>query len=159
MINIGFTGSRAQYWSDLNKVDDLIAKILLVNLGKHQDGIHLHIGDANGVDEIVLNWSNPTHLDIPITVYGLNENFRNTHGMLAHNVTLVNTEHPNWKQGYAIRDKKMVDNVDKLYAIWDGTSKGTKLTFEYAIKQGKQVHIAQLVNDKWVWTNHNIQVV
>lgn len=166
MLNVGFTGSRAKYWentsrllpSPLDRIDRLIGQILMRHRGPDDDP-HIHVGDADGVDGlVVLNCRPAQYRPFPLTIYGLNGAWRNINKpydmYLRANthVSLDQTDFPDWKQGYAIRDKKMVDNVDKLYAIWDGTSPGTKLTFEYAIKQGKQVHIAQLVNNKWVWS-------
>ena len=45
-----------------------------------------------------------------------------------------------------IRNKKMVDLSDIIIIIWDGKSKGTKFTIDYAKAQGKEVII--IVNEK-----------
>lgn len=34
------------------------------------------------------------------------------------------------------RNKQMIDNADKVLALWDGESKGTSYTIEYAKKKG-----------------------
>jgi predicted Rossmann fold nucleotide-binding protein DprA/Smf involved in DNA uptake len=52
---------------------------------------------------------------------------------------------PDWKQygksaGF-IRNKDIVDYADAVVAIWDGISKGTKHSVDYAKKQGKQVDV------------------
>lgn len=39
------------------------------------------------------------------------------------------------------RDSEMVDDCDTVVAFWDGLSKGTKYTIEYALKRGKKVII------------------
>lgn len=41
--------------------------------------------------------------------------------------------------GYLSRDRVMVYKSDLVIAIWDGQSRGTKYTFEFARKIGKQV--------------------
>ena len=40
-----------------------------------------------------------------------------------------------------IRNKSMVDYADKVLVFWDGASKGTKQTIDYAEKQGKLLEI------------------
>ncbi len=45
-----------------------------------------------------------------------------------------------------LRNKKMVDLSDIVIIIWDGKSKGTKFTIDYAKSQGKEVII--IVNEK-----------
>jgi len=47
------------------------------------------------------------------------------------------------KSAPIIRNKKIVDNCDVLIAYWDGKSKGTKMTIDYATKKGKKVYIRQ----------------
>jgi len=41
--------------------------------------------------------------------------------------------------GYLSRDRVMVSKADLVIAIWDGQSRGTKYTYEYARKVGKHV--------------------
>jgi len=38
-----------------------------------------------------------------------------------------------------IRNKAIVDNANIVIAFWDGISRGTKFTIDYAKKQGKKV--------------------
>lgn len=40
-----------------------------------------------------------------------------------------------------LRNKKMVELSDIIIVIWDGKSKGTKFTIDYAKAQGKEVNI------------------
>lgn len=40
-----------------------------------------------------------------------------------------------------IRNKKIVDACDEVFAFWDGQSRGTMHTVNYARKLGKPVHI------------------
>lgn len=44
--------------------------------------------------------------------------------------------HPKW---YFERNKKLVEHCDTLIAFWDGKSKGTKFTIDFAKKMGKDV--------------------
>jgi len=46
-----------------------------------------------------------------------------------------------------IRNKKIVDNSDIIIAFWDGVSRGTKFTIDYAKAQGKKV-IVYIFNSK-----------
>lgn len=39
------------------------------------------------------------------------------------------------------RNQKMVDIADAVLVIWDGSSRGSKYTLEYAKKQGKPVTV------------------
>lgn len=45
------------------------------------------------------------------------------------------------KSAPIIRNKMIVNNADAILAIWDGSSKGTAFTIDFAKKQGKQVII------------------
>jgi ribonuclease HI len=38
---------------------------------------------------------------------------------------------------YATRDRYMIDLADRVLALWDGTSRGTKAGYDYAVKSGK----------------------
>lgn len=39
------------------------------------------------------------------------------------------------------RNEKMVDIADSVLVIWDGKSKGTKYTADYAVKKQKEVRV------------------
>lgn len=43
-----------------------------------------------------------------------------------------------------VRNKLIVENCDCLLAFWDGKSKGTKFTLDYAKKCGKPIKIVQI---------------
>ena len=68
-------------------------------------------GGASGVDRMGEEWARANN--IPVERYPANWN---KYGK---------------KAGY-IRNKEMVDNADALIAVWDGKSKGTKLTIDLA---------------------------
>ena len=44
-----------------------------------------------------------------------------------------------------LRNRKMVELADKVIIIWDGMSRGTKFTFDYATKLGKDVKLITIV--------------
>lgn len=45
------------------------------------------------------------------------------------------------KSAGPIRNKKMVEDADIIVAFWDGESKGTKMTIDYAKEKGKPVYV------------------
>jgi len=47
-----------------------------------------------------------------------------------------------------IRNKKIVENADIIVAFWDGESKGTKMTIDYAKEKGKPVYVVMYPNEK-----------
>ena len=52
---------------------------------------------------------------------------------------------PNYKDygkgSLFIRNRQIIDACDEVLAIWDGTSKGTLYTINYAKKTGKQINL------------------
>jgi hypothetical protein len=62
---------------------------------------------------------------------------------------------PDWdthgKKAGILRNKDMVEYADALIALWDGESKGTKFTIDYAKQKKLTVHVETLAsseNDK-----------
>ena len=49
--------------------------------------------------------------------------------------------HPRW---YLERNQTIIDKADKVLAFWDGKSKGTKFTIDYARKTNKPVKIIHI---------------
>jgi len=45
------------------------------------------------------------------------------------------------KKAPLVRNRQIVDYADKVVAFWDGESKGTKYTINYAKKKGKQINV------------------
>jgi len=43
-----------------------------------------------------------------------------------------------------VRNRLIIDDCDKVLAFWDGKSRGTKQTLDYAESKGKPVKIIQL---------------
>ena len=53
---------------------------------------------------------------------------------------------PDWSLGRhagILRNKTIVDNADLVIAFWDGASKGTLSSINYAKKQGKSIFIIE----------------
>jgi len=77
-------------------------------------------GRANGVDQIGENYAQNN--SIPVRVFL-----------------------PDWKRNGTpagiIRDKEMVNYCDAVIAVWDGSSKGTKFTIDYAKKMKKPLKV------------------
>lgn len=48
------------------------------------------------------------------------------------------------KGGAIIRNREIVDFADEILVFWDGTSKGTKSTIDYANKIGKKIIVVEL---------------
>lgn len=58
---------------------------------------------------------------------------------------------PDWnrfgKGAGFIRNKDIVDNAEVVIAFWNGVSKGTKHSIDYATKQGKKVIVIIVVEE------------
>lgn len=58
---------------------------------------------------------------------------------------------PDWdlhgKKAGILRNVKMVDMTDEVVAFWDGESRGTKSTIDYARKKDKPVTVVLYEND------------
>lgn len=87
------------------------------NIDKIQKIVH---GGCRGVDTIADSWAKAN--DIETVVYK-----------------------PNYKvygkRAPLVRDEEMVEFADVTIAFWDGKSRGTKYTFDYAKKLGRKVII------------------
>jgi predicted Rossmann fold nucleotide-binding protein DprA/Smf involved in DNA uptake len=85
------------------------------------------VGDASGVDEAVMNECHK--LGVPCTVVG-------AYNKLRRHTPTCNTE--TISGSYTERDRYMVGRCDACLAIWNGKSRGTKYTYDCAVKYGKQ---------------------
>lgn len=50
--------------------------------------------------------------------------------------------YPDWQQGRGaglVRNRRIVHNSERLVAWWDGTSRGTKFTIDFAASLGREV--------------------
>ena len=107
------------------KVLDVIDKYLSVYVGKN---LTLLMGDAKGVDELTQHYADAHNLDVV--------KFLPYH--LLDNKTEFDSRH------FFIRTKQLVDNADRVLAIWDTKSNGTEYAIKYAQKQGKPTTIVKL---------------
>lgn len=80
-------------------------------------------GNARGVDQLGERWAKENN--IPIEIYPVTKEDWNTLG----------------KKAGHIRNIKMAQNADALFAIWDGKSPGTKNMIENAIKYNLKLEV------------------
>jgi predicted Rossmann-fold nucleotide-binding protein len=90
-------------------------------VARHREIIHMVVsGGAYGVDKLGEEWA------------------------LEHGVPVVRFT-PDWgthgKAAGPIRNRQMVDYADAVIAVWDGRSRGTKSTIDYARRKGKPLYI------------------
>ena len=78
-------------------------------------------GGAKGVDTFAEQYSSENNLVEPLVIL------------------------PNWKRynrgAGAVRNREIVDSSDFVIAIWDGKSKGTLISINYAKKQNKPIYV------------------
>jgi len=117
-MKIGITGSRD--FKNLRKVNYELDKTLR-ELDKFEynikDKLTIITGGAPGVDERAINWC------------------------LENNVWFENIRPINVmdKYSYLFRNVEIVTMSDHIIAFWNGTSRGTKFTMDYANARGKKV--------------------
>jgi predicted Rossmann fold nucleotide-binding protein DprA/Smf involved in DNA uptake len=85
-------------------------------------------GGAEGVDRLAAQWANSK--DIPSLL--MTPDFRRW-PVAKHRF-----------KAYYMRDCAMVDLADVVVAIWNGKSSGTRLTKDYAKKQGKLARVIEI---------------
>ena len=64
-----------------------------------------------------------------------------------HNLTLIEflPEYDKYGRGAPlVRNKLIIDNCDCVLAFWDGKSRGTKFTLDYAREKNKPIKIVQI---------------
>jgi predicted Rossmann fold nucleotide-binding protein DprA/Smf involved in DNA uptake len=102
----------------------------------------LLIAGSRSITEFDLTPHIPTDVDLIITggakgVDALGEQYAREHGIPTVTVKPVYE-----KYGRAApirRDEEMVDMADAVLVVWDGVSRGSRHTAEYARKQGKRL--------------------
>jgi len=112
MVKLLVTGSRSI-------VDDAFVDAVLNNLGI--DVTELVHGGAIGVDTAAGRWA--VRKGIPVHIRRPDFKTWPIHRL-------------RWK-AYTPRDIEMVDEADQVVAIWNGHSRGTRLTYQYAEKCSK----------------------
>jgi hypothetical protein len=97
-----------------------------------QKGWSVIVGDANGIDAYVIAQCDIK--SIPVEVHGAYNILR--HSSIQRN----NITHP---CTYPVRDQLMAELCDVCVGIWNGTSRGTKMTVDFARKLGKKTYLVQ----------------
>ena len=116
------TGSRQATPAMLAKVEDVV-------LWVKRQGYALLVGDAPGVDAHARVCADA--LGVPTTVFGAYGRLRGRRR--AHEAVMLIPE------DYRVRDRLMAQRCDLCVAVWNGRSRGTKATVEYARRLGKRV--------------------
>lgn len=93
-------------------------------------GATVIVGDAPGIDSLVSLTCAMEH--VPCIVHYIAAKPRRW--AKGNNLCHV-------KGSYLARDRFMVERADIVFAIWDGRSRGTKYTYDYAVKQGVEAHL------------------
>ncbi|MBM3253976.1 MAG: hypothetical protein FJZ16_06980 [Candidatus Omnitrophica bacterium] len=98
-------------------------------------GVEIVVGDAPGVDRLVVAEAIKRGYGKHVTVVGARGICRNSYavGKVGRIVKLSST--------YLARNLYMVGLSCECFAIWDGKSRGTKFTFESAKKAGLEVSV------------------
>lgn len=104
---------------------------------KHE-GISIIVGDAPGVDAEVIVCCD--RLGVPIEVHG-------AYGKLRHKSEQGNSVAHTCS--YLERDRIMAGLCDECIAVWDGKSRGTAYTAEYARSRHKPTHIWNDAIGQW----------
>jgi hypothetical protein len=112
---------------------DLIKKAITLTQKAISKNIAIICGDADGIDETVINVCNAQKY-ANITVYGAKNHRRKTE--FGSNEVVYGS--------YTKRDVVMVNNAHKVVCVWNGTSKGTKRNYDHALKSKKH---AVLIED------------
>ena len=114
--NILICGSRSDF--DVEKVITYINKIV----DKNPTALFMH-GGARGVDRIADNILKLKNANTEV-----------------HNPDYYKYG----KVAPLIRDNEIVDKADKIYAFWNGRSRGTKYVISYAGKRHKKIEVIQV---------------
>lgn len=101
---------------------------------------HIVVGDAYGIDHAVIY----ACLDyaVPFYCYGITPTARcySANNPLSFRWDDIAT-YIRVNGNYLQRDRVMVEVADRVFAIWNGSSRGTKYTYDYAINTGKPADI------------------
>jgi hypothetical protein len=128
-MKVLITGSRQATPAMLAKVEEVV-------LWVKRQGAELLVGDAPGVDAHVRVCAEA--LSVPTTVYGAYGRLRGRRR--GHEQVVVVPE------AYAVRDRLMAQACDLCIAIWNGRSRGTNATVDYARRLGKRVVVRRVAS-------------
>ena len=92
-------------------------------------------------------------LDYDLIIHGGARGVDSLAGEVAQNSGIpVKVVKPDWnkhgKKAGILRNKEMVDEADAVIAIWDGKSRGTKHSIDYAHSKGKPVYVTKVEDEK-----------
>lgn len=60
-------------------------------------------------------------------------------------IKIIKPINPSNKLDYLFRNVEIITLADKIIALWDGKSKGTKFVIDYATSRGKEVEVIKNV--------------
>lgn len=110
------------------KEEQMVWEAIHTFVTKHSvEGVPVTIisGGAEGIDKFAKSYANKWSMDhvefIPYFKLDRASNYSARH--------------------FFIRNKQIIDNADRVLAIWDGVSKGTEHGIKYSQKTGKQVMV------------------
>jgi len=89
------------------------------------DDVIIH-GGAIGADSLVREWSNLNHIKQEI----------------------IRPINPSNRSHYLYRNIEIITKCDKLIVFWDGESRGTKFTMEYAKSRNKEIILIKIKKSK-----------
>lgn len=109
-------------------------------------GWRIVVGDAVGVDLAVIYAC--IDYQVPCAVFGITpepRNFKTHQGHMYKMIRLYDWLRTNTytqvNGDYLLRDCVMVGEADRVLAIWNGYSRGTKYTYDFAVNVGKQADL------------------
>ena len=132
MARVLITGSRRCSSAMADKVKEVVKWIV-------DNGHCLIVGDAVGVDSVAINEMHRLGQSGNMEVCSACSRALTFPGVYTGTVL---------KKGNLFRNRFMVDKCYLCVAIWDGRSKGTRYTFEYARAQGKRVIVRKFASKK-----------
>ena len=110
------------------------------------NGWEIVVGDASGVDAAVVRAC--TEFEVFGDCYGIADEPRCGYSEYLNYIQVTETIIYRGHTGiirpgadYLERDRRMVQKCNRVLAIWNGQSRGTRYTFEYAQKHGKHVDV------------------
>lgn len=121
MKKILITGSRNITSIDQNKINLVLTNNIRTSKVFNLNDILIH-GGAIGVDSTASMWAKSNNVK----------------------EIIIRPINPNNKSYYLHRNVEMITMCDKVIAFWDGESRGTKFTIDYAKARGKEVNIVML---------------
>ena len=115
----------------------LLAKVKKVTNWCIKKEYWIIVGDAEGGDDIVIAYCNLVKYE-RITVWGAKGFMKRGTTCGINRITYAS---------YLKRDEIEAANCDLCVAVWNGYSKGTKYTFDFAKRLGKQVKMFNMKKD------------